>query len=98
MALTRPGRIRVATNGALILPDRGSEVATRSVYLTVGVEDTVLNVNPQCMEVVYIAPPGTRIAAFVVDEDAHGNKSQGGPILYFWTPDATPVSRDCGTS
>lgn len=89
--LPRPGRLSVYRDESdayvLRLPKAARGVNARIVYLEVDVfgTKTVLASPADCVAKCPVLPSNTRVAAFVVDETEQGERSQGGPVLYFWT-------------
>jgi len=90
-SLPRPGRLSVAKHKSgeyiLRLPKPDPLVNERIVFLETDVHGTeAVYVSASDKEVSCCPlPEGVRVAAFLVDETKQGDRSPGGPVLYFWT-------------
>lgn len=85
-----PGRLRVRRDAAgrhvFQLPPAGKGVKGRIVFLEItGVGTRTVPASASTAEVSYEFPADTKVAAFVVDESASGERSRAGPVLHFWT-------------
>lgn len=87
-----PGRlsVRVSDTGRHVfgLPEKPHGVSGRTIFVEIsGVGTRTVSAPASALEVDCALPPGMKVAAFLVYSDRRGERSRGGPVLHFWTPD-----------
>lgn len=86
-----PGRLSVRKDDVtgrhvFRLPVAGKGVKGRLLFLEIaGVGTRTVPASTSSREVSYEFPDNTKVAAFIVDASASGERSRAGPVLHFWT-------------